>query len=226
MQLLFSEDIDRDMRNWQDSFNKESYGIQWKQFLPPSMTVKEVLDDNFLRDYLEKEFYDSGQVSDFKKWLEENIISSQIEEDLSVLMKKPFLSKEITVNITTFRRSPYNVPGNSFFLTRRTYKREISAGMIYHELMHFLFHWHYWDQCKEAGLSEQEIDDFKESLTVLLNSILEKRGLPLDVGYPGHEALRKQWVVLWGRNPDFPVFLEKAIPLYKDSLAKEQKLGA
>jgi hypothetical protein len=220
MKLLFSEDIDRDMRNWQDSFNRESYGIQWKEFLPPSMTVEEVLGDNFLRNYLEKEFYKSGQVSDFRKWLEEHVVADQIEEDLIVLMQKPFLSKEIAVQITTFRRSPYNVLGNSFFLTRRTYKREISVGMIYHELMHFLFHWHYWDQCKKAGLSEQEIDNFKESLTILLNPILEKRGLPLDVGYPGHEALRKRWAALYAENSDFPIFLEKAIPIFKESLAK------
>ncbi len=66
-------------------------------------------------------------------------------------------------------------------------------------------------------MSESEIDNFKESITVLLNPILEKRGLPLDGGYPIHEELRKQWAMLYGENPDFPGFLEKAIPLYKES---------
>jgi hypothetical protein len=218
MQLIFHKDMDRDVWNWQDSFSRESYGIQWKQFLPPTMTVKEILNDAFLRDYLEKEFYKSGQVADFKKWLEERVAADQIEEDLTALMRQPFLSEKIAVNITTFHRAPYDVPGNSFFLMRRTYKREISVMMIYHELMHFLFHWHYWDQCKNAGLSEREIDNFKESLTVLLNPVLEKRGLPLDSGYPGHEELRKQWTILYKANLDFPVFFEKALILHKASL--------
>ena len=55
---------------------------------------------------------------------------------------------------------------------------------------------------------------------MLLNPILEKRGLPLDVGYPGHEALRKQWTALYAENSDFPIFLEKAIPIFKESIAK------
>ena len=41
-----------------------------------------------------------------------------------------------------------------------------------------------------------------------------------DGGYPVHVELRKQWTVLYRENPNFPAFLEKAIPLYKESFGK------
>lgn len=221
MQLFFSEDLKRDIWNWQDAIKKESYGMQWRQFLPSSITVEKVADDIFLRNYLENEFYKSGQVNDFKEWLTDHVVADQIEKDLASLMQVQFLFEKITAYITTFRRAPYDVPGNSFFLMRRTYKREISATSIYHELMHFLFHWHYWNQCRDAGLCDQEIHSFKESLTVLLNPTLEKRGLPLDEGYPMHQEFRKKWTSLYEEYPDFPVFFEKALAVCKDYLQKK-----
>jgi hypothetical protein len=84
--------------------------------------------------------------------------------------------------------------------------------------MHFLFHWHYWDQCREAGLSDEAIDELKEALTVLLEPILKKRGLPPDGGYYIHKELREQLAKLYEVSPDFPVFIEKAIIIYRESL--------
>lgn len=225
MKLLFREDIDRDIWNWQDAISKESYGIQWKQFLPPSITADQVADKVFLKHYLEKEFYASGQVSAFKLWLEDHTDARRIEEDLTALMQGPFLSQNIVVYVTTFHRAPYDVPESSFFLIRRTNKRELSVTAIYHELMHFLFHWHYWGKCEKKGLSEQEIHDFKESLTVLLDPILEKRGLPPDGGYPMHKGLRKQWTLLYEEDSNFPIFIEKALVLYKSHLQNRQKFN-
>lgn len=216
MNLLFGEDIDHDIWNWQDAVSKGNYGIQWKQFLPPSIAIGEVANNIFLRNYLEKEFYMSGMVSDFREWLKDHVVTNTIKEDLIALMRKPFLSQKITAYITTFHRAPYDIPENLFFLIRRTYKREESITAIYHELMHFLFHWHYWGQCKAMGLSDQNIHNFKESITVLLNQILVKRDLPLDKGYPMHEKLRKQWISLYEENSNFPIFLEKALVLYKN----------
>jgi len=50
-----------------------------------------------------------------------------------------------------------------------------AASGIYHELMHFLFHQNYWKFCQKERLKENKIHILKESLTILLNEILEKK---------------------------------------------------
>jgi hypothetical protein len=219
MKFIFREDIDRDVANWQRAVEAKTHGIEWKRFLPASISPDEVRDTSFLREYLRREYYASGKVSDFRKWLEDNVPAGEIESDLVALMQRPFLSELTTIYLTTFHRAPYNPEESSFFLFEQS-RRQRSVTTIYHELMHFLFHWHYWDQCRKEGLSDSEIDNFKESITVLLNPILEKRNLPLDGGYPIHQELRKRWAILYEENPNFPAFLEKAIPLYKELLVK------
>lgn len=217
MQLIFREDIGRDVRNWQKAVSAKSHGVEWKQFLPSSITLEEVQDEKFLREYLSKEFYSPGTVSDFREWLEKNVNANQIEADLIVLMKKPFLSDAVTVYLTTFHRAPYDYNASFFFLFEQR-RRERSVTTIYHELMHFLFHWYYWNQCREAGLSDKDTDELKEALTVLLEPILKERGLPPDGGYSVHKELREQLAKLYEASPDFPVFLEKAIIIYRESL--------
>jgi hypothetical protein len=216
MQFIFKEDIGRDVKNWQRAVEAKSHGIDWKRFLPESISLDEVSDASFLRAYLKKEYYDSGKVSGFRVWLENNVHADEIRDDLMALMQKPFHSDLITVYLTTFHRAPYNPDESSLFLFEQFPRRERSVTTIYHELMHFLFHWYYWDQCRKAGLSESEIDALKESFTVLLNPILAKRNLPLDGGYPIHEAMRERWAILYKETPDFPIFLEKALSTYKD----------
>jgi hypothetical protein len=80
--------------------------------------------------------------------------------------------------------------------------------------MHFLFHIHYWETCKKAGLSENQIHDIKESFTVLLNPILKRRGLPLDFGYPNHQEFRVSLEKLWNKGENFEIFLKKVLDRY------------
>jgi hypothetical protein len=226
MQLIFREDIDRDVENWQASFAMQgnySYVGDFKsKYLPKDILPEKTEDKEYLYEYLRERFYSNEKVLVFKEWLSVNVNATEIQQDLKKMMERKFLAEEISAYITVFGLGNYYVQGNMFFVIYRSPERDRKQRIsdIYHELEHFLFHWHYWDQCKEAGLSEQDIHNFKESLTVLLNPILEGRGLPPDGGYPVHEELRKQWTMLYGENPNFPAFLEKAIPLYKKSLVK------
>jgi len=79
--------------------------------------------------------------------------------------------------------------------------------------MHFLFHLYYWNKCKKAGLSNVKIHILKESLTVLLNPILEKRKLLLDAGYASHQEIRTRLKKLWRKEKNFDLFLDKAVKL-------------
>lgn len=222
MQLIFCEDIERDVENWRSSLvTQNNYVGDFRaKYLPKDILPEKIGDKEYLREYLDERFYKTGKIIEFKTWLEANANSAEIQEDLERLMGVKFLSETITAYITALGLGRYHVQGDLFYVIYRSPERDRKMRItnIYHELMHFLFHWHYWDQCKEAGLSEQEINNLKESLTVLLNPVLEKRGLPSDGGYPVHEELRKKWAALYKGNSDFPVFLEGAILLYKKSL--------
>lgn len=228
MKLIFCEDIDRDVENWQASLATQSnYVGDFKaKYWPKDIPLEKAEDKKYLREYLAERFYSTGKVAIFKDWLETNVNANEIQADLEVLMKKKFLAEVVTAYITVLGLGRYWTQGNLFYVIYPDprWGSKIRITNIYHELMHFLFHWHYWDQCLAAGLSEQEIHNFKESLTVLLNPILAKRGLPLDNGYPAHAELRKRWTVFYEENPDFPKFLEKAIPLYKESLVINQNI--
>lgn len=213
MKFQFIENIERDIRNWQKSITANSYGMDWKKFLPEDISAENVHDDEYLKGYLKKKFYQSGKVSEFKKWIERAVNSSQIQKDLETLMGKKFPFENVKVFITTFHRAPYNVEQNFFYLIWRDLSKGKAITNIYHELMHFLFHIYYWDMYKKAGLSEIQTHDIKESLTALINPILKQRGLPLDFGYPNHQILRANLEKLWSEEKNFKSFLKRAVKL-------------
>ncbi len=213
MKLQLVENIGRDIWNWQNSVMAESYGVSWKKFLPSDVSVEKVRDSEYLRNYLEKKFYQSGKVSEFKSWVEHTLNFSQLQKDLEGLMNRKFSFKEVKVFITTFHRAPYDVEQGFFYLIWRDSNKEKTVTNIYHELMHFLFHIYYWETCKKANLSDTQIHILKESSTILLNPILEKRGLPIDSGYSKHQKMRTELRELWGKERSFELFLTQAIKL-------------
>jgi hypothetical protein len=215
MIIRFIENIERDIQNWQNSVIAKSYGVDWKNFLPKDIDIKDVKDYKFLKEYLNKNYYEKGEVSIFKNWLENNVDSAEIQTDLQGLMGKKFF-KDVNAFITTFHRAPYDVTESFFYLILRDTNRKRSITNIYHELMHFLFHIHYWEICKKAGLSETQTHDLKESLTALLNPILKRRGLPLDFGYPNHQEFRASLEKLWNKGENFEIFLKKVLDRYSN----------
>jgi len=215
MKLQFIEDIERDIKNWQNSVAAKSYGVDWKKFLPEDISMERLRNKKYLKNYLERKFYRPGKVSKFKKWLGRTVNSLQLQKDLEILMGKKFPPKSVKVFITTFHRAPYDVEKNFFYLILRDSNKKRVITNIYHELMHFLFHWHYWDVCKKVGLSEAQVHNLKESLTVLLNPILEQRGLPLDSGYPSHQRIRAKFKKIWQNRKNFDLLLKQAIKILK-----------
>ncbi|HRY76822.1 MAG TPA: hypothetical protein P5524_01515 [Candidatus Paceibacterota bacterium] len=213
MEIKFIEDLEKDTNNWQGSMvGGSNYGLDWWKFLPRDILVEKTKDPAYLRNYLEGKYYKTGKIAEFITWLEQNINSAQIQEDLELLMNKKFGNITITVFITVFGRGMYHVPGSLFYLNYCHRDPEKSASRIYHELMHFLFHIYYWEECQKAGFTQPQIHDLKESLTVLLNPILDKRGLPLDQGYPKHKELRTKLKELWGKKSwKFEDFLKEVL---------------
>ncbi|RJO59139.1 hypothetical protein C4546_03515 [Candidatus Parcubacteria bacterium] len=209
MQLLFIQDIQRDINNWQTSITRKSYGIDWKTYLPSDISEAEVNNTKFLKGYLKKHFYQNGKISTFITWMNKSVDEEGIRNDLEILLDEKFPPNPISVYITTFHRAPYDIQQHFFYLIFREKDRERSITTIYHELMHFLFHIYYWEQCQALGLDEQQIHTVKESVTVLLNQILQKRGLPLDMGYPQHRVLREKFKHFWEMEPNLRLLIDK-----------------
>ena len=203
------------MWNWQTALDVTSYGTSWRKYVPCDISVSDVMDTNTLRRYIENRYCQTGIVNEYIGWVLDNVHADQIESDLEGLLGRPFLPGPINVYVTTFHRAPYDAKSHCLFSIQRVSERARSITSIYHELMHFVFHWYYWEPCRSAGLTDIETHSFKESLTTLLNPLLIGRGLPLDSGYLQHQVLREKWDILWKEsNMEFDVFFQKALAEY------------
>lgn len=217
MKLKLIQDIKKDVQNWEGAIMAESYGLKWRNYIPSDLSINCIKDRKRITDYLKYRYYNSGEITLYIKALQNKLNTLKIKEDLEFLVGKKFSNKIIRIFITTFPRAPYSIVNNFFYLRYRPQEKGIEKAMtnIYHELMHFLFHGYYWEPCEKAGLNNKKIHILKESLTVLLNSILKQRKLPLDIGYSVHQKLRTQLEKLWKKEKNFEKFLEKAIKIIK-----------
>ena len=218
MTLKLIQNIKKDVQNWQSAITMESYGLKWEDYIPSDLSINCIKEEKCITDYLKNKYYNSSEITLYIKALQNKLNILEIKEDLESLVEKKFSNKKINVFITTFPRAPYSTVNNFFYLRYRPQKNGLKKAItnIYHELMHFLFHWYYWDICEKVGLNGKEIHIIKESLTALLNPILKKRGLLLDVGYPAHQKFRIQLKKLWQKEKNFEKFLEKAIKIIKE----------
>lgn len=206
---------EKDIKNWQESVSKQSHGVDWVKFLPEDISLECVSDSDCLSNYLENKYYSTGKIEEFVGELSKKINAEQIQEDLEEILQCKFKAEDYKIFITTFHRAPFSLKEHYFFvILKRDIERTISS--IYHELMHFLFYQNWYEFCKEKGLSDSQINTFKEALTILLNDVLEKRGWPLDIGYSAHQELRKEIKGIRDNEHDFTRFLEKAIVVVKE----------
>lgn len=192
MKIEFNYSLQRDLRNWLTGWDVKSYGATWKSRLPKEIlsSDNESLNTLKLRHYLKARYLETGLLDKYVVWLRDNVDAKQIEADLIQLTTRDLGVDSIRVYITTFSRAPYNFEEKYFYLTYRENK-SAAISAIYHELLHFLFHAHFWDELMKKGLSSNAVHSLKESLTVVLDPVLFKRRLPRDRGYSAHEATRQ-----------------------------------
>lgn len=129
-------------------------------------------------------------VSEYQsKW---DSIQQQVIPKLMEMFATDWEPGEVTAYLTVSGRCPYNFPKRFFFVS--AFKQTPIATSL-HELQHFYAHELLEPLFVAAGKAER-FNDFKESLTVLLNErfsdILEKP----DAGYEQHEESRKSIVDL------------------------------
>lgn len=105
------------------------------------------------------------------------------------------LNHNITVYLTINSRCGYNIEQHYFFVNCFSKNTNL---IILHELLHFYTYQNILPMFKEKNLNREQFNDFKEALTVLLNSnfsdLLEG---DIDQGYEKQQDLRKYIKINW-----------------------------
>jgi len=132
--------------------------------------------------------------------------------------KQPFAFSSIRGVLSSADRFGYNLE-KRWFATSMFKNTFAATDTAMHELMHFMFLTYYRKMCQDAGLSEQQIWDIKESFTTLLNIEFDDLRFNRDNGYPEHKELRLAIKQSWLKCRDFDKTLADAIAAVK----KKQK---
>lgn len=122
---------------------------------------------------------------------------NQIEIEASRRLQAMFATDwdpgEVTAYLTVSTRCPYNVKDRYFFVS--CFKPSPMRTCL-HELQHFYAHQLLEPIFVERGMPER-FNEFKESLTILLNEICADLIEEPDQGYPQHVESRQRILQLW-----------------------------
>ena len=217
MKINIIYDEKRDLGNWESALStpKSQYGISWLEKLPQDFDTQKIKDSGYIVSYIQSNFIENGKIKTLTNSLVQLINVDQIKKDLEDISGHPVNWNSVNAYITTFNRAPYNYENKLIYIVFQEDRLEKVLRTIYHELFHFIFHERYWNGFKKLGYSENKIHDIKESLTVVLNPTLKFKSLPLDNGYPKHQALREKILNSWTTDPNLDHLIEwlkKTIP--------------
>jgi len=218
--IKFIVDFQKDIWNWKRIFNnrKELYSVERlpqkdKEFI---LNIKNHTNNDCI-DFIYKKYSsdfraDLFMIAASKEWL-------KIEKDfVSILEKmtgKNFIFNEdlITAFFTSAPLCPYNI-AEKWFMLFPVSDLNYANTLIAHELFHFHFHSHYENYLNGKGVTGENFQLLKESLTILLNEKEFKYVLPIpDKGYEKHKEFREKLKQLWGENKNFDTFIENSIRL-------------
>jgi hypothetical protein len=214
MKVVFKIDINKDAKNYYDCANSESkFGRDFTKCIKPEILEKlrgknwgevrteiiKILERGYSAD---KEKFEKRLKDIENEWKK---IEPEFFKRLESLMKCKIYTGAFTCYLTTIGRCPYNDKENWFMANIFWDTDRILIGMA-HELMHLQFH-HYFNELR-VKISENQFQDLKESLTVLLNIEFKDLLKSEDIGYPNHQELRKFISEEWKKEQDFGRLIE------------------
>ena len=198
--------ISRDSNFFDPEFIKKIKGKDFEE-------VKEIIKKRIEKDYKSLNFDFNNFFKSVKgEWYK---VEEEYIKRLEKIIKKPFLAKKVICYATILPRCNYwyGLPYPWFKLSI-LYPKSKWNQVCMHEMMHFMFHWHYWDYCLKF-LDEKLVWHLKEAITFLLNEEFSDLINEKDMGYPSHQNLRKDLIAVWRKNKDFQKFLDKSLPIVK-----------
>lgn len=123
----------------------------------------------------------------------------------------PFQNETVNAYITTLYICDYSYQERYFYLSLY-HSLSLNFTVIAHELAHFLFYQNFHKSCQKLGLNENQLQDLKESTTVLLNTKEFNNILLIeDQGYEPHQKLRQLIFTNWNKERDFKKIINKII---------------
>lgn len=227
--VQFSYNLPKDAWSWVSiAKDKNLWGLDWKNETAhiPKELMSKILKSKFskaekiTRDYIKnnpQKVYRNAIIKTEIQALERSwgSVEDKYFKVLSEITQKPIFSNSFNCFFTSGFMCPYNEKEN-WFMVSMLHSLPFSITTICHEVLHLQFLHYYKSYLVRKGLTKDQIEDLKESLTFLLNEPeFNQIILVQDFGYPEHMKLRNKLRKIWLKNKDFQELLDKAIDIIK-----------
>ncbi|MDE1919579.1 MAG: hypothetical protein KGH56_02650 [Patescibacteria group bacterium] len=203
MRLIFKYDLQRDV----DNFLKSAHAVNSRKPTKFQRLYEEKYGSppeadkaaSFIVEYLEMHSID---MSERLKKIEREwrAIELEILARMEKMFGMPYPADSITAYLSSNSRCTYNIGGGYFFVHSESHHPN---GIIAHELLHFYTWAALHDELEQSGVTKEQYNNVKESLTELLN--IEYADLLHgyhDDGYPQHSQMRAKLRELWSVTKD------------------------
>jgi hypothetical protein len=195
----FEKDIDNFIRGTRAKNSSKPTKLQETYIAQNGTDYDESKVKKFLESYKQEISFDSEKSV---KELEKNWKKIEIPflQRVEGIFKIAYPASQIIAYLTTNQRCTYSIPENYFFVN---FSSKSTNRTVMHELLHF-YMWHaLHDDLIAAGINENQYNDIKESLTVLLNTeFIDLMDSAHDYGYPQHAEMREKVQELWNVSKD------------------------
>ncbi len=216
--IIVKQNIGKDAWNWWNACKKISYGEDWKQRIDKSLQNKlagktKEQSFSFLIPHLEK-LYKKEKIN-LKKEESQSIFRRQQREIFSRMQKvtgRKIYRENFTCFVTTFPRAPYDYRRGYVWIPV-IWPKETYVRTFVHELLHFQTY-AYWQKRCLVKLAEDEFENLKEALTVILNEEFMDLIIWPDKGYKIHKKLREKLLKFWQAKKNFDALIMYGVKIY------------
>lgn len=219
MKIIFKYDLKMEWENYiriRASINHPEKPVSKFEIMATEVGV-DVSDKKQVLDYYKKRTDNYNidiekVIKDFQiKW---DKIADEVESRNIKLFNTRLDLGNITAYLTIRDRCAYNIQLKYFFVCMCT---DHSDRTSMHEFQHFYTHMLIYPKLENAGLNNQEQNDFKEALTFLLNiEFKDLMGDAVDEGYTKQIKIRSKFEQLWQKHPSIEFLTQYYINHLKD----------
>lgn len=211
-------DINQDAWNWWDACNAINFGTDWSKKIDLEVAKrikgkKRQEAYSFLKPYLNKMYRDDKPVLDqnfirIKKLLDLNFRPAC--DKLVEVMGRPLYRNDFDFFLTTF--PSLAIDQNKGYIWLEYYYLDPIANFL-HELCHMQFI-HFWREVPDSPvskLSNEQFEDLKEALTIVIDQDFFPLISEADAGYKVHQNFRNLLKVHWAKEKDFEKLVNFAL---------------
>jgi hypothetical protein len=225
MKLNFKYDIDKDLSNYDNNFLNHKYPSYGREKLNIGSLVPVINRTDFGKDDFDKLGFIKENLESFykknKSYFDDQLKFVESEwqkrgDEYQKRLEKYFNVKidfDATCYLTTLGIAPYNVD-QKYFYSIMTWSPARQITSIAHEYMHLVFRSNFDKYLTEKGMTQQDILEINEALTVLINfEFFDLFIVPDQNNKPTAQDLRVKTMELWEEQKPFKEILEAVIQM-------------